>query len=158
MTQKNETTVLVVSLATTLALVAGGLWWFANHNGIQLGSQTGNPSNPGEITSPASNQPVRERISGGEKGLISKQATPEKQAAVKAIASGNYEEAISQLKASLKRDRNDPEALIYLNNALIGNKKSYTIAASVPISSDLNGAQEILRGVAQAQNEVNQAG
>lgn len=158
MTQKNETTVLVVSLATTLALVAGGLWWFGKHNGLQLGNSTGNQSNPGEITSPASNQPVRERISGGEKGLISKQATPEKQAAVKAIASGNYEEAVSQLKASLKRDRNDPEALIYLNNALIGNKKSYTIAASVPISSDLNGAQEILRGVAQAQNEVNQAG
>ncbi|HEY9666803.1 MAG TPA: ABC transporter substrate-binding protein [Coleofasciculaceae cyanobacterium] len=158
MTQKNETTVLVVSLATTLALVAGGLWWFANHNGIQLGSQTGNQSNPGEITSPASNQPIRERISGGEKSLIPKEVTSEKQTAVKAIASGNYAEAVSQLETSLKRDRNDPEALIYLNNARIGNKKSYTIAASVPISSDLNGAQEILRGVAQAQNEVNQAG
>lgn len=158
MTQKNETTVLVVSLATTLALVAGGLWWFANHNGIQLGSLTGNQSNPGEITSPASNQPVRERISDGEKALIPKEATPEKQAAIKAIASGNYAEAVSQLEASLKSDRNDPEALIYLNNARIGNQKSYTIAASVPISSDLNGAQEILRGVAQAQNEVNQAG
>ncbi|MCZ0904594.1 ABC transporter substrate-binding protein, partial [Microcoleus sp. HI-ES] len=80
------------------------------------------------------------------------------QEAVGAIASGNYNAAISDLQASLKTNPNDPEALIYLNNARIGTQKSYTIAAAVPIGSDINAAQEILRGVAQAQNEINQSG
>jgi branched-chain amino acid transport system substrate-binding protein len=167
MSQKNETVVLVLSLVVTLALVAAGLWWFTKRSGTSPESVTENPSSPGETLSTQSNQLDQERISAGEKLLISADATPEKQAAIQAIASGNYKEAVTQLEASLKSDsrvanhlqhRNDPEALIYLNNARIGNQKSYTIAASVPITSDVNGAQEILRGVAQAQNEINQAG
>ncbi len=70
----------------------------------------------------------------------------------------NYNTAIANLEASLQASPNDPEALIYLNNARIGNQKSYTIAAAVPIGSDVNAALEILRGVAQAQNELNQSG
>ena len=158
MRKKNETTLLVLSLAVTLALVATGLWWFKNNI-----AQPGDPksqSSPGATTSTESkpsNQPIQQRISAGEKLLISSDATPEKQAGVKAIASGNYTEAVSKLEASLKSDRNDPEALIYLNNARIGNQKSYIIAASVPISSNVNAAKEILRGVVQAQGEINQA-
>ncbi len=161
MSKKNETAVLFLSLVVTLALVAAGFWWFANRSGIRLGSLTGNPSNP-EATSPtestASNQPVEERISTGEKLLIPSEATPEKRAAVEALAAAKYQVAVSNLEAALKSDRNDPEALIYLNNARIGNQKSYTIAASVPISPELDVAKEILRGIAQAQNEVNQSG
>lgn len=74
------------------------------------------------------------------------------------FTAGNYDEAVSQLEASLQSNPNDPEALIYLNNARIADQKSYTIAVSVPVGSDINAAQEILRGVAQAQNEINQAG
>jgi branched-chain amino acid transport system substrate-binding protein len=148
--QKNETVVLVLSLVVTLALVAAGVWWFTQ--------KPFDPNPPGKTPSPQSNQSVQERISAGEKLLIPANATPEKQAAIKAIASGNYAEAVTQLEASLQSDRNDPETLIYLNNARIGNQKFYTIAASVPISSDINAAQEILRGVAQAQNKINRAG
>lgn len=55
-------------------------------------------------------------------------------------------------------NRNDPEARIFLNNARIGKQKSYTIATSVPIGTDPNESLEILRGVAQAQNEINASG
>ncbi|HEY9670584.1 MAG TPA: ABC transporter substrate-binding protein [Waterburya sp.] len=157
MSPKNETTVLLLSLVVTLALVAAGLWWFTSRVG-KFGSLPSNQSSPGEATSTASNQPIQERLSAGEKLLIPAQATAETQAAVRAIASGNYSEAVFQLEASLKRDRNNPEALIYLNNAHIGNQTSYSIAAAAPIGSDVNAAKEILRGVAQAQNEVNQSG
>jgi branched-chain amino acid transport system substrate-binding protein len=51
-----------------------------------------------------------------------------------------------------------PDTLIYLWNSKIGKAKHLTIAVSVPISSNLNIAQEILRGVAQAQDEINTAG
>ncbi|MBW4546125.1 MAG: ABC transporter substrate-binding protein [Symplocastrum torsivum CPER-KK1] len=156
MSQKNETVVLLLSLLVTVALVATGLWWFTNRDGINLGGLTG--SNNPASTQRAPNQPVEARISLGDKLLLSSGETPEKQAAVKAIASGNYEAAVSDLEAALKSDRNDPEALIYLNNARIGNRKSYAIAASIPIGTAQNPSKEVLRGVAQAQNEVNQAG
>ncbi|MBW4566220.1 MAG: caspase family protein [Mojavia pulchra JT2-VF2] len=97
-------------------------------------------------------------ISSGEEILTSPdQLTWLKQAGVQAIATGNFDKAVKSLKEYLDKQPNDPEALIYLNNAIIGNHKSYTIATSVPISSDVNSALEMLRGVAQAQDEINKA-
>ncbi|MEG4515626.1 MULTISPECIES: ABC transporter substrate-binding protein [unclassified Microcoleus] len=161
MSQKNETAVLVLSLLITIALAGAGIWWLTSRGGINLGGLS--PQNPTFSKSPTGNSPqseqaIGQRLSAGEKLLLPEQATTTKQAAVQAIASGNYNAAISDLQASLKTNRNDPEALIYLNNARIGDRKSYTIAATVPIGVDINGAQEILRGVAQAQNEINQSG
>ena len=95
------------------------------------------------------------RFSQGERVIISQTSTPEKELAAAAFAIGNYDEAVSLLSASLNRLGNDPEAVIYFNNAQIGDEKSYDIAVSVPIGSDVNAAQEILRGVAQAQTQVN---
>jgi branched-chain amino acid transport system substrate-binding protein len=65
---------------------------------------------------------------------------------------------VPALENSLRANRNDPEALIYLNNARIGEAQSYTIAIAVPAEAAQNPALEVLRGVAQAQTEVNQAG
>lgn len=79
----------------------------------------------------------------------------EKEAGIKAYQAGKYNEAISLLEKSLANKRNDPEALVTLHNARIGNDKAYTIAISLPISADLNAAEEMLRGVAQAQKEIN---
>jgi branched-chain amino acid transport system substrate-binding protein len=70
----------------------------------------------------------------------------------------NYKEAEQQFAKSLQRQRNDPESLIYLNNARIADRPALTIAVGVPIGSNVNVAQEMLRGVAQAQNEVNRNG
>ncbi|MCP2732293.1 ABC transporter substrate-binding protein [Limnofasciculus baicalensis] len=154
MSQKNETTVLLLALGVTLALVVGGVWF----GRIMIQPPKTNNSDSTAPNSSTSNQPIQERISGGDKLLIPTEATPEKQAGIKAIASKNYTEAVSKLETAIKRTPNDPEILIYLNNARIGNQKSYSIAVSVPITSDVNSAKEILRGVAQAQNEVNLAG
>ena len=101
---------------------------------------------------------LKGRFSQGEKILIPQTTTPEKKMAVAAFAQSNYNHAVSLFSTSLKTLVNDPEALIYLNNARIGKEKSYSIAVSVPIGSDVNAAQEILRGVAQAQEQINQAG
>ncbi|MEG4286690.1 ABC transporter substrate-binding protein [Microcoleus sp. A006_D1] len=161
MSQKNETAVLVLSLLFTIGLAGAGIWWLTSRGGITPGGLS--PQNQTFSKSPTGNSPqseeqIQQRLSAGKKLLIPDKATTTKQSAVQAIASGNYNAAISDLQASLKTNRNDPEALIYLNNARVGNQKSYTIAAAVPIGADINGAQEILRGVAQAQNEINQSG
>lgn len=157
MSQKNETTVLVLALLITLGLVGGGVWWFTSQSGTKIGNVNTTQNGDSNSKSP-DNQSVSERISFGEKTLIPGAVQPAKQAGVEAIAAGQYDKAITNLEAALRVNRNDPEALIFLNNARIGKQKSYSIAVSVPIGSDLNGSLEILRGVAQAQNEINAAG
>lgn len=76
----------------------------------------------------------------------------------------NYKTAFELLKQSWQQDGADPETLIYLNNALLEaeGKNYYTIAVTIPMidtpnqsEKDANGAKEILRGIAQAQTEVN---
>ncbi len=161
MSQKNETKVLVLSLVITLSLVAGGLWWFASKRELDLPKISRNNTTsdlPAPTPSPTSYSSKKAQLSAGEKILIPKEGTAEKQAGIEAFATGNYKQAVRELEASLKAKRNDPEALIYLNNARIGNSKSYGIAASMPIGVEVNAAKEMLRGVAQAQNEINQVG
>ncbi|AFZ12973.1 amino acid/amide ABC transporter substrate-binding protein, HAAT family [Crinalium epipsammum PCC 9333] len=155
MSQKKETTVLVLSLIITLAAVSAGFWWLTNNSGIKLGNLFKTDSS---ISEPNKDKSVEDRISLGDKILISGISSPPKQAGVEAIASKNYQSAIANFQAAIKVNRNDPEALIFLNNARIENKKSYTIAVLVPIGSDVNSSLEMLRGVAQAQNEINSSG
>ncbi len=96
------------------------------------------------------------RISIGNKSLF-RETYPEKQDALKFIENKKYDEAIPKLVEYLKNNHDDPEALIFLNNARISNEKvpSYTIAVAVPIEKTPGAAKEILRGVALAQNEIN---
>ncbi len=93
----------------------------------------------------------------GNRLLIQEKVNPDKQKGIEAFAKGDYQEAIASFKKSLLQQPNDPEALIYLNNAQAENN-ALKIAVSVPIGSNLNVAQEILRGVATAQDEINQNG
>jgi ABC-type branched-subunit amino acid transport system substrate-binding protein/serine/threonine protein kinase len=115
---------------------------------------------------PAQIDPIANRSSMGEKILLSVEGNRDtdkfkelKRAGVSAIANHNYPDAINKLQAALAENPNSPETRIYLNNALVGDKKSYTIAAAAPISSrSMDRASEMLRGFAQAQEEMNQAG
>ena len=102
----------------------------------------------------ASIKPRNGRISTGNHLLIQVGATINKQQGIEAFANGDYQKAIKCFKDSLLQHPNDPETLIYLNNAQAMNQ-GFKIAVSVPIGSNLNVAQEILRGVAQAQDEIN---
>ncbi|MCW6036739.1 ABC transporter substrate-binding protein [Spirulina subsalsa FACHB-351] len=144
MTQKNETKILLLSLVVTGALLAGGGWWV-----YQAGFLGGNTSVTGGRGSDGN-------LSAGGK-LLTRDA-PEKRAAVEAIAQNDFSGAVSRLEAYLQNNPNDPEALIYLNNARIGNQNVPTIGVAVPITGNLDAAQEILRGVAQAQKEINEQG
>jgi len=93
----------------------------------------------------------------GNRLLIQEKVNPAKKKGIEAFAKGDYQEAIASFKKSLLQQPNDPEILIYLNNAQAGNNP-LKIAVSVPIGTNLNVAQEILRGVATAQDEINQNG
>ncbi|MEH2436519.1 MAG: ABC transporter substrate-binding protein [Nostoc sp.] len=151
MSQKNETKILALTLLLTVGIVGGSVWWFTN-NGVKFSNSiTQNPET-------GSNLSLQDRISFGEKSLTLGDISPVKKEGVQAIAAKSYDKAIANFTDALKLNRNDPETLIFLNNARIGSSKSYTIMASVPFGTDPNAALEILRGIAQAQNEINTSG
>jgi branched-chain amino acid transport system substrate-binding protein len=145
MSQKNETAVLVLALLLTVGIVGGGVWWF-NNSGVKTTT-----ANPSENSS-------KDRITFGEKSFTPGEISQLKKEGVQAFTAKSYDKAIANLTNALKLKRNDPEALIFLNNARIGSAKSYSIVTSVPIGTDPNGSLEILRGIAQAQNQINNSG
>ncbi|MCP6757387.1 MAG: ABC transporter substrate-binding protein [Fischerella sp. CENA71] len=151
MSQKNETAVLFLALLITVGLVGGGAWLLKDNIWPQKSQNDGNLLQ-------LNKKLVTDRISFGEKTLSPIEASPTKKEGITALASSNYKRAVSNLEAALKFSKNDPETLIFLNNARIGSSKSYTIVTSVPLGTDPNGSLEILRGIAQAQNEINAAG
>lgn len=152
MTPKSETKVLVFSLFATVGLVGSGIWGFSNSSKQDLNglmpldnNQTSSVSRP-------------ENISLGDKILVTADTNIDKEAGVQAFAKGDSGTASIKFLASLQANRNDPEALIYLNNAQVANSSPLKIAVSVPIGGNLDVAKEILRGVAMAQDEVNRSG
>jgi ABC-type branched-subunit amino acid transport system substrate-binding protein len=78
-----------------------------------------------------------------------------KQQGINAFAAGDDRKAVDLLEKAWQQ-RHDPETLIYLNNARLMKQKAYAIAVAVPLTNNKDTALEILRGVAQAQDEINQ--
>lgn len=112
--------------------------------------------------------PISERVSSGDKLLIEEiegansAFSDAQEEGVEAMANEDYETAEEAFQTALNSYRNAPETVIYRNNAEIGDDTAYTIAIAVPIDNESEGgandAQELLRGIAQAQTEINEAG
>ncbi|MDJ1182065.1 ABC transporter substrate-binding protein [Roseofilum casamattae] len=106
------------------------------------------------------NNKIAERITFGERSIAldTEQTSPAREQAIRSIRDRNYDTALRYLTDYFSGKPNDPEALIFFNNIKAEQTaQSYTIAVSLPISSDLNGSLEILRGVAHAQHDWNLA-
>ncbi|MEM7759803.1 MAG: ABC transporter substrate-binding protein, partial [Cyanobacteria bacterium P01_A01_bin.40] len=97
---------------------------------------------------------LQRRISLGEDILLNPNL--DKRAGAKQFAQGNFTVAAQSFQRSRQELPQDPETLIYQNNARLINLNPVTIAVSVPIGKNKAVAQQMLRGVAQAQQEVNQ--
>jgi branched-chain amino acid transport system substrate-binding protein len=99
-----------------------------------------------------------DRISDGTKSFFPDDGTIEKQQAIAAFAKNDYLTAQQLFDRTLQQRPNDPESLIYRNNAIAMLNSRIKIAVSIPNNADANGSREILRGVAQAQAEINASG
>jgi branched-chain amino acid transport system substrate-binding protein len=163
--QEYKRSIVIFTYIAIFSLIVPAIFWF---NSLSQDRKQANnlveekplipPSNRLE-NQPEQNLDIAKRISVGEKILIAADQNPNKQAAIQAFAAGNYRNAITKYDASLQIQRNDPEAWIYQNNAkAIASNNFFKIAVSVPIGGNLNVAKEILRGVAQVQQEVNSHG
>ncbi|MEC4892390.1 MAG: ABC transporter substrate-binding protein [Oscillatoria sp. PMC 1051.18] len=119
-----------------------------------VATRNNNVSDSGTTEFVSSNAVNESLISQGEKVLL--EVTPAKSSAALAFTSKDWLEAIALYQQATDSDPNDPESKIYLNNTqAIQAGNPLTIAAVVPISSSSDTAKEILRGVAQAQDEFN---
>jgi len=144
LTNINQKNLLLILYVVTLCVFAPGIYYVSNRN---------SPVDSDKIDS------VEQRMSLGDKILVTAHNNSAKQSGISAFDQGDYAAAQENFSSALKSDRNDPETRIYLNNTIAAKTKDpYRIAVSVPIGGDLNVAQEILRGVAQAQDEVNRRG
>jgi branched-chain amino acid transport system substrate-binding protein len=112
------------------------------------------------IWSKLSTNSLSSRMSEGDRILISDKNSDAKKSAATAVEQRDVTKALQEFQALLDQNRNDPESLIYLNNlkASKASDNNFTVGVGVPISVNPNVAQEILRGVAQAQDELNTAG
>ncbi|MCC5643086.1 ABC transporter substrate-binding protein [Nostoc sp. CHAB 5824] len=153
MTPKKETFRLFISLGLAGVMVAAILWLIS-----KLSSTIIAPLNPISTSSSLTNKPSLMNL--GTRILVKVQTYPEKIDGVKAFAEKDFSTAVNKFTDSLKNNPNDPETLIYLNNARIArdNSSAIKVAIVAPINFEPSLAEEILRGIAQAQNEVNNQG
>lgn len=102
---------------------------------------------------------IKKRTSLGENHLLL-YADFNKKDGINYFKESKYVDAKNKFSEALLGEKNDPESLIYLNNAkaAIWQESSglepYVIATSVPAGGNMDIALEILRGVAHAQNNL----
>ncbi|MBE9117428.1 amino acid ABC transporter substrate-binding protein [Lusitaniella coriacea LEGE 07157] len=157
MTQKNDTAILILAFLATVALLGGGFWLLKDPI-LQMLQEPESSQVSSEGSDRGGGKYLQKRLSLGEQILVGADTTPQKEAGVKAFGEKDFEGAIAEFEASLQDRANDPETRIYLNNAKAANSNPIIIATSVPIGGNLNIAKEILRGVAQGQERINQNG
>jgi branched-chain amino acid transport system substrate-binding protein len=160
--QEQKRSIVIFIYLAIFSIIIPAIFWFVGSRSEKDYSAivpTPERANANSTKTNSSDLKTTDRMSNGNTILIAADRTPDKQTAVDAFARGNYNDAIASFDASLKVKRNDPETWIYQNNAkAIASKNSLKIAVVVPIGSNLNVAKEILRGVAQVQEEVNSKG
>lgn len=162
-----------LNIAIALASIILGIGFWSLKNITQSPTYTSNrASNAGSSSDSTANSDVQMSI--GDKILLKREIAIDnsafqsaKENGVRAMANKNYPEAVKFFEEALIIQRNAPETRIYLNNAKIGTESAYTIAVAVPAIPQNNfnrgganrhpaNALEMLRGFAQAQEEINQ--
>ena len=97
-----------------------------------------------------------ERFAWGQQTLFPGVGNQLRDQGIEAFQREDYAEASQLFKRAVEGNRNDPESLIFYNNAIARQKgDSLTLAVVVPVDNRQNSAKEMLRGVAQAQDKLN---
>ncbi|UKP00032.1 ABC transporter substrate-binding protein [Nostoc sp. UHCC 0870] len=103
---------------------------------------------------------IENSISSGDRTLFRQILNPARDRGIKSFHEGNYSKAEEEFKDAFNNTTpKDPEVLIYQNNALARQRGNpLTLAAVVPTTGKTDLSQEMLRGIAQAQDQFNQRG
>jgi branched-chain amino acid transport system substrate-binding protein len=100
-----------------------------------------------------------DRFSSGERRLLRYQSNRDGDRAAVAFAAGDYAQAKQLFENAIQGDRRDPEVQLYRNNAIarLSKEPAYKLAVVVPVDAAASSAEEILRGIADAQAGFNEA-
>ncbi|MFN6535829.1 MAG: ABC transporter substrate-binding protein [Nostoc sp. EkiNYC01] len=105
---------------------------------------------------PIINDPIQGNISSGDRTLFFSIPNSYRDQGIEAFKQGNYTQAIKLFQQAITANRSDPEVRIYYNNAIARQRGNpFTLAVVVPGENGRDRAQEILRGVAQSQDQFN---
>jgi branched-chain amino acid transport system substrate-binding protein len=166
--QEHKRSIVIFTYVAIFSLIIPTIFWLISSRSGEQNTAVSSPQEQATINSSSQVSSTQQKSQGldilqrqsvGAKILIKADQNPNKQSAIEAFAAGNYRDAITKYDASLEIEPNDPETWIYKNNAkAIATNNFFKIAVSVPIGGNLNVAKEILRGVAQVQQEVNSHG
>ncbi len=158
--------VTVSGLFIMFGLMGVGYWWFELRamDGIKEDESYITKKLPGKSFYVPKWQP--ELFSRGQQPLFRGIDNINRDRGIEAFKKQDYPNAVRFFKKARVANRNDPEVLIYYNNSQA--RKEYnqtdkktrplTLAVIVPIDKNKNDAHEILRGVAQAQDQFNNSG
>ncbi|MDZ8183938.1 MAG: ABC transporter substrate-binding protein [Nostoc sp. ChiSLP02] len=143
------------------AIIGLGLIGVALYQLLSIPCQTSESNRIGFCLATSENK-VMENISSGERTIfpyVVKYFNPNRKRGIEDFSQGKYSEAIVFFKQYIDGNKDDPEALIYYNNAL-ARQKGYPISFAVVVPGENSEviATEILRGVAQAQDKFNTNG
>ncbi len=130
-----------------------------------LGWQYWRPNNPSSVgnkpiptVSPTKTPEPRQfsSFSQGERTLFDGNENPSREQAFEYFQKSDYKQAVDYFERAKQGSPYDPELQIYYNNAKAYQKGNpLTLAVVLPASARREVSQEILRGVAQAQDTFN---
>lgn len=155
---KNRKFEIILSLAALglLGLFFLGLSGLLTNKSTGVAVESSSTSDEDTAVVPVSSSSfLSQRLSEGTQSLLPN-SSGSKMQGISAYAKGDYAQAITAFETTLSENQNDPEALIYLNNARIGTRAAYTLAVIAPVGTTTEIGLEILRGAGQAQYELNQ--
>ncbi|MEH2393970.1 MAG: AAA-like domain-containing protein [Nostoc sp.] len=146
---------LIFSLVPVLLILVFGLFiWWNRRNELPVIGKNPDPK-PSITVQPEPQQPVF--LSEGERTLFNGSQNPSRTQAFEAFQNRDYTQAVKDFQKARQAFPYDPELQIYYNNALAYQKGNpLTLAVALPDTNKEAGiSQELLRGVAQAQDSFN---
>lgn len=150
---------IIIATVALLALLGGGGWLLYS---MFIQNRTIIPEPNGQSIDEPQTKDYGwnpERFTRGQRTLFPGKGNPNRDNGIKALMQGDYSTAVNYFKRAIEANRNDPEVLIFYNNALARQKDNpLTLAVVVPVEGRVTSAEEMLRGVAQAQHQFNISG
>ncbi len=108
---------------------------------------------------PIKNDPIQSNISSGDRTLFFSIPDTYRDQGIQAFKQGDYSQAIKLFQQAITANRSDPEVRIYYNNAIARQRGNpFTLAVVVPAENGRDRSLEILRGIAQSQEQFNADG
>ena len=144
--------------AYSIALVAVAIVIIPLTNGCNRVPPADGSDTEAPITPPHKYRWGQARFSRGERTLFPGTGNFNRDRGIREFEKENYSQAQDFFERAMNADSKDPEVRIYYNNALARQQRNFlTVAAVIPAHNNEGSAKEMLRGVAQAQDELNQA-